>query len=479
MHLRSAQKRLLAAEAAARTNSGVGSSQQLDRTDSCGGSADADAGLTTAAAAAADTAAGAAQQPPEAQQSWQQAQVQQSQRIAAVAGAAAAAAAARPEQPPTKRRRISRAGVPAPLPSYELRTFDRPSPPFRDDDENGHYRFEIGENLAPRFKIMRKFGEGTFGQVLECWDRKRRDYVAVKIIRNIQKYRDAAMIELEALHTLAANDPSQAQHCVRLMEWFDYRGHVCMVFERLGPSLYDFLRRNAYRPFPLAMAQAFARQLLESVAFMHELQLVHTDLKPENILVLNNEVCKDPPPSAKVGKRLPASSVIRVIDFGSATFNSDYHSTIVSTRHYRAPEVILGLGWSFPCDIWSVGCILVELLSGDALFQTHENLEHLAMMEAVLGPIPPQLASSAAEGVRDLFRRNRLNWPDGAESKKSLKAVQRLKKLKEYLKQHCEDAVRPHLDCVADLIRRMLEYRASERITAAEALRHPFFALQF
>lgn len=59
-------------------------------------------------------------------------------------------------------------------------------PVYRDDDENGHYQFELGENLAPRFKIMRKFGEGTFGQVLECWDRKRKDYVAVKIIRNIQ-----------------------------------------------------------------------------------------------------------------------------------------------------------------------------------------------------------------------------------------------------------------------------------------------------
>ncbi len=55
----------------------------------------------------------------------------------------------------------------------------------------------------------------------------------------------------------------------------------------------------------------------------------------------------------------------------------------MSTRHYRAPEVILGLGWSFACDMWSVGCILVELLAGDALFQTHENLEHLAMMEKV------------------------------------------------------------------------------------------------
>jgi dual-specificity kinase len=76
---------------------------------------------------------------------------------------------------------------------------------------------------------------------------------------------------------------------------------------------------------------------------------------------------------------------IRLIDFGSATFQDEYHSSVVSTRHYRAPEIILGLGWSFPCDIWSIGCILVEFFTGDALFQTHDNLEHLAMMEAVCG----------------------------------------------------------------------------------------------
>ena len=62
---------------------------------------------------------------------------------------------------------------------------------------------------------------------------------------------------------------------------------------------------------------------------------------------------------------MPENSDIKVIDFGSATFDDQYHSSIVSTRHYRAPEVILGLGWTFPCDIWSVGCILVELATGD------------------------------------------------------------------------------------------------------------------
>jgi dual-specificity kinase len=67
----------------------------------------------------------------------------------------------------------------------------------------------------------------------------------------------------------------------------------------------------------------------------------------------------------------------------------------VSTRHYRAPEIILGLGWSFPCDIWSIGCILVEFFTGDALFQTHDNLEHLAMMEAVVGKrIDPYLVQN-------------------------------------------------------------------------------------
>ena len=53
--------------------------------------------------------------------------------------------------------------------------------------------------------------------------------------------------------------------------------------------------------------------------------------------------------------------------------------------------ITLGLGWSYPCDIWSIGCILVEFLTGEALFQTHDNLEHLAMMQAVLGPIPDKL----------------------------------------------------------------------------------------
>lgn len=127
---------------------------------------------------------------------------------------------------------------------------------------------------------------------------------------------------------------------------------------------------------------------------MHDLNLIHTDLKPENILLVDNAY-----QTFTYNRNIPSSSTatqrsskhrkvlltpeIRLIDFGSATFDEEYHSSVVSTRHYRAPEIILNLGWSYPCDIWSIGCILVEFYTGDALFQTHDNLEHLAMMEAV------------------------------------------------------------------------------------------------
>ena len=62
---------------------------------------------------------------------------------------------------------------------------------------------------------------------------------------------------------------------------------------------------------------------------------------------------------------------IRLIDFGSATFDHEHHSTIVSTRHYRAPEVILELGWDQACDVWSIGCIVFELALGFTLFQVN------------------------------------------------------------------------------------------------------------
>lgn len=273
------------------------------------------------------------------------------------------------------------------------------------DDKDGHYIIKINELFANRFILLKLLGQGTFGKVVECYDKMNRETVAIKIIRNIPKYRDAAKIELRVLSTLKKYDQTNRNHCIHLRECFDYRGHICIVTDLLKISLYDFLEQNRYISFPGSHIQAISKQLIRSVTFLHDLSLIHTDLKPENILLHDDSFTKKMLRSNTIlssysnlthandvaTRKLPKYSkilknpLIQVIDFGSAIFEDEYHSSIVSTRHYRAPEIVLGVGWSFPCDVWSIGCILVELVIGEPLFKTHDNLEHLAMIEKVCG----------------------------------------------------------------------------------------------
>ena len=185
----------------------------------------------------------------------------------------------------------------------------------------------------------------------------------------------AAMSELEVLDTLRRNDPQQLRHCCHVKDWFYFRGHVCMIFDKHGPSLFDFLRKNGYRGFPLVYVQTFARQLLEATWFLRHLGLCHTDLKPENILCAEADYAKISPHAGdRYGRRVHKNPSIRVIDFGNASTVRSRQVSVVATRHYRAPEVILGLGLSFPCDMWALWCILVELYTGDMLYATHDNV---------------------------------------------------------------------------------------------------------
>ena len=301
----------------------------------------------------------------------------------------------------------------------------------------------------------------------------------MKVVRTDarNKYGQAAHIEISVLESLGRVDPEGRHHCVRLRRHFMHRGHVCLVFDKLGLSLFDFLRKNSYQPFPVALVAHFGAQLLGAMQFMHSQKLVHTDLKPENILLQDSTYEKQPAaPGSKVLTKVPTSSSIWLIDFGSATWEEQYHSSVVSTRHYRAPEVILGLGWSYPCDVWSLGCILLELLTGEALFQTHENLEHLAMMEVVLGPIPGSVACRADHHARKYFRSpgyTELRWPEGSSSRDSVREVRKQQALGALVAARVPPALAPEL---TDLLAAMLRFDPRHRITAAQALQHPFFA---
>ncbi|RPA95096.1 kinase-like protein [Choiromyces venosus 120613-1] len=363
-------------------------------------------------------------------------------------------------------------------------------PTGRVDDDDGHYIINLETDLTPRYRITKQLGQGTFGKVVEAYDRIKKTKCAIKVIRSVQKYRDASRIELRVLATLSCNDKENRNKCIHLRDCFDYRNHICIVTDLLGMSVFDFLKGNSFAPFPNSQIQNFARQLLTSVAFLHDLNLIHTDLKPENILLVHNTF-----QTFNYNRAIPSSSTtaqrqgrtrrvlldtdIRLIDFGSATFDDEYHSSVVSTRHYRAPEIILGLGWSFPCDLWSIGCILVEFYTGDALFQTHDNLEHLAMMQAVVGQkIDTRLIRAVAgtgrtavsNAVSRYFKGTRLDYPNDETTRASKKYVHAMKTLPEIIQPTTNFNKQ-----FFDLLKRIFVYDPNKRITAKEALKHPWF----
>ncbi|KFG33053.1 putative cell-cycle-associated protein kinase CLK, partial [Toxoplasma gondii GAB2-2007-GAL-DOM2] len=232
---------------------------------------------------------------------------------------------------------------------------------------------------------------------------------------------------------------------------------------------------------------------------------------PENILLLDDILipvsAPRPSSSSSKGRYLrPAQVGVKIIDFGSATFEDDYHSSLINTRQYRAPEVILGLGWDMSSDVWSLGCILMELYTGNLLFRTHEHLEHLAMMEKIIGPMPANMLEAAvstdgrrylspaslgssggsvtdapfseeAGGEREKRDRReereessrlRLNWPEGSSSTNSEERVRNCVPL--------QALVLPHHRIFSDFVASLLQIDPQARPTPGDALMHPFFS---
>ena len=140
-------------------------------------------------------------------------------------------------------------------------------------------------------------------------------------------------------------------------------------------------------------------------AGLHNQGLIHTDLKPENIVFLHPLPYSRQEENSPRGRHnrhrsvslsdVATSTEIRLIDFGNSTYQESYHSRIVGTRHYRAPEVLLNLEWSFASDLWAVGCILMEAYTGHVLFAPKSDFEHLGMLETAIGRIPTRMGQAA------------------------------------------------------------------------------------
>ncbi|XP_043935405.1 homeodomain-interacting protein kinase 2-like [Protopterus annectens] len=212
---------------------------------------------------------------------------------------------------------------------------------------------EVLSSTSSKYEILQVLGSGAFGQVVKCMKQDTSEVVAVKILKNHPFLAEQRMNELNILAFLNA-EGAYNYNCVKAFESFEHKGHICIVQEMLGQSLYDFLEQRQFRPLALRHVRYILEQLATALMKLKNLGLIHGDLKPENIMLV------DP-------VRQPYK--IKVIDFGLAfQYSTAEHPAYLQPRFYRAPEIILGVPNWEAIDMWSVGCIIAELFLGYPLY---------------------------------------------------------------------------------------------------------------
>lgn len=323
-----------------------------------------------------------------------------------------------------------------------------------------------GEILNDKYLLIEKIGEGAFAVVWLALNIQKNQYFAIKV-QHADDYEDG-IAEVEYLKKLGKKPCPYINHLIEHFVYepdndseFDDNEYVCMVFELMAGSLYDIYKVGRYSTgLPFDTVKIIIKQLLIAMDVLNQHKILHSDIKPDNILVkgINNKVKemielvqskKDLTIVLKKKGKLNKSkikSLIKEIDFSkikkkyskkTATKdlcfidekyiqniqtklsdfgncrNIDYNRFNIQTRYYRAPEIILGYKYNETCDMWSVGCTIYELLTGEILFDPDKETRfsrdrhHLHHLICALGKIPVGLLDKSIKKT-DFFKNNGL-----------------------------------------------------------------------
>ncbi|XP_073411583.1 dual specificity tyrosine-phosphorylation-regulated kinase 2 isoform X1 [Dendrobates tinctorius] len=249
------------------------------------------------------------------------------------------------------------------------------------DDVQGSYVQVPHDHVAYRYEVLKVIGKGSFGQVVKAYDHKLHQHVALKMVRNEKRFHRQAAEEIRILEHLKKQDKDNNMNVIHMLENFTFRNHICMTFELLSMNLYELIKKNKFQGFSLPLVRKFAHSILQCLDALHKNRIIHCDLKPENILL-----------------KQQGRSGIKVIDFGSSCYEHQRVYTYIQSRFYRAPEVILGGRYGMPIDMWSLGCILAELLTGYPLLPGEDEGDQLACMIELLGMPSQKLLDSSKRG---------------------------------------------------------------------------------
>ncbi|KAJ7859717.1 kinase-like domain-containing protein [Mycena leptocephala] len=302
------------------------------------------------------------------------------------------------------------------------RVLTKPSKPAHNDGyDNEDYDYILyvndwlGAEDGHKYLILDILGQGTFGQVVKCQNMKTHEIVAVKVVKNKPAYFNQSMMEVTILEMLNKNsDPNDQHHILRLRDSFIHRSHLCLVFELLSSNLYELIKQNQFQGLSTQLVKVFMAQLLDAMTVLKDARLIHCDLKPENILLKSLQ-----------------SPQIKVIDFGSACHERQTVYTYIQSRFYRSPEVLLGMAYTASIDMWSLGCIAVELFLGLPLFPGTSEYNQLTRIIEMLG-LPPQSMLNTGKQTAQFFDSYEVYNPHTNTNEKKY----RLKSIEQYSREH-------------------------------------------
>ena len=296
----------------------------------------------------------------------------------------------------------------------------------------------------PDYEPISLRGQGAFGYVIEAYDRVHDTRVAIK---RTHKVGSKLSREYQVLSELKDCD-----YIVKLLDTFysvndDGKVIQNLVFEYVTRSLETYLeeQRKKKEFIPINKIKSIMKQMLKGLEYCHSKNIVHRDLKPENVLFTEDER-------------------VKICDFGSSKFiEKDTKSTpYIVSRYYRAPELLLGkCDYDDKIDIFAAGCIFAELFTLIPLFPGKtEGLQIFEHM-CILGN--PNKGYFEKFQLPDSFMNYFVNM-DKIE-KADIKNV--INENKFYDDEDVKEA--------GDLILKMIAWDSEERISAKNALKHPFF----
>jgi cell division cycle 2-like len=291
------------------------------------------------------------------------------------------------------------------------------------------------------FEKLNRIEEGTFGIVYRARDLASGQIVAIKKLKLEREREGFPVTSLREITALMKLDHPNIVKLREMVVGKELDG-VYIVMEFVEHDLRGLLEMTNSATLQMSEIKTIIGQILSAVAFMHENWIIHRDLKTSNILFTNDGQVK----IADFG--LARSWSPDVSDSGSLT-------PVVVTLWYRAPEILLGdVEYSAAIDVWSVGCILGELLLGQPLFPGQGEIDQLDRIVKTLGAFSP-------------------------DKHPHLSKLPHFSKLKRQAYTDKIDLTFPNLTASGrDLLRSLLALEPKDRITAREALNHPFFKEQ-